>query len=332
MANPFAKDGEPKLLWANYRTSLLSSLQRVNDARLPDDGKPRPVDSRIADLLKNESNDSWERLFEAEQRLIPFLSVAEVEADFARRYREAVQFGVVSADDLKAVFDKAGPGSAERSAALLTLVEDIQFRYAKRRLDRGERHRKIFMFNLVGICFVLLFLLLIFNAYGGYVSLHSQLQLTLVIGTMGAIGAYFSRSIELQRSESALDYDQIMQTYSYRTLVLRIIIGIIAAVVVYIMIAAGLFSTVFAKEMVPDLTKIDADVSKGAGFLTHPSADMAKLLVWSFFAGFSERLVARALSKVDAVELPGQNAQLLSGGEQGTPVAEPKPPSGGAQG
>lgn len=304
MGNPFAQDGEPKVLWASYRTGLMANLQRVTRARLPDEAQ-NEVDPAIAPLLKAGGPETWERLYEAEQRLVPYFSAAEVDADFARRAAEAEHLGVASIGALKAEFDSQPSGSDQRAALLLTLIEDIHFRYAKRRLDRSERNKKILTFNLVGIIFILLFLALVFGAFSG-TWFTAETQLVLVIGTMGAIGAFFSRSIELQGGEGQLDYDKIVYSYSYRTLVLRIIIGIMAAVIVYMMISAGIFGLIFSDDMLPDLTKIADDVKKGAAFLANPSTEMAKLLIWSFFAGFSERLVSRALTKIDSTEGNGK--------------------------
>lgn len=83
-----------------------------------------------------------------------------------------------------------------------------------------------------------------------------------------------------------------MNLYQWRMLFLRILYGMIGAIVFYYFIRSGLLGgTAF-----PVLTR--APPTDGVtGSIPAPSQDIAKLIVWSFLAGFSERLVSDALNR-----------------------------------
>lgn len=295
MANPFAKSGEPRELWANYRTSLLVALRRCEvaaKAQTP----PVEVDPAIKALLAGASGKDWEPLYEAEQRLLPYFSFDDVKADFARRTEEAERFGVKSIVRLKGAFDEPAATELSKRSLHACLIEDIHFRYAKLRLDSRERASKVSSLNVVGSFFVLLFLALLVNSVNGHLKIDSRIMLILLVGTFGAIGAFFSRSIELQNGTSGIDYDVVMRNFSFRSLFLRVNIGIIAAVMLFFLILSGLLGG----EFFPKAAEIIALQGQDTISLASPSVVIAKLIVWSFIAGFSERLVSGTLSRLDS--------------------------------
>ena len=151
------------------------------------------------------------------------------------------------------------------------------------------------------------------------------------VACAGALGAFFSRAMLFQTDIASLSFDTVQQTYVARMLRLRLLIGVIGAMIFYFFICGkfvggGLFpimsagmvteQTTWTLHLVGQATKVAAK-AKAAGVpaITElsPNGEFAKLLVWSFLAGFSERLVPDTLSQLekksaDALQAPTPRA------------------------
>ena len=145
------------------------------------------------------------------------------------------------------------------------------------------------------------------------------------VATSGALGAYFSRAMRFQTDLPTLTFETVMQNYVARMLRLRILYGTIGAIVFYFImrgefVGGNLFPTL-APGMISEQTTWTLQIVEGAkpaadpnttaaaakatavavnaATVLSPTGEFAKLLVWSFLAGFSERLVPDTLTQLE---------------------------------
>lgn len=140
--------------------------------------------------------------------------------------------------------------------------------------------------------------------------------LTLVAG-FGLLGAYFSRVMSFQSKLAMIGFEDVTNVYQFRMLALRLIYGAIGAVILYFLLRGHILGgSVFPdlsqisigeqpvyKAGVDGITLVKKDGGGGyepAGLILTPTPDLAKLLVWSFVAGFSERLIPETLERTEA--------------------------------
>jgi len=140
----------------------------------------------------------------------------------------------------------------------------------------------------------------------------------------GGFGAFFSRLIELLLNGERLTVRETQNAANYRNLFLRGAVGMSGALFLFFFLKSGLISG----GMFPDfgnmgLEKIDfqtnmkaitsQDQKKEYMRVVVPSSGVALLAVWSFLAGFSERLVPTVLSNTEASL---QKASNLTGSKE----------------
>jgi len=142
--------------------------------------------------------------------------------------------------------------------------------------------------------------------------------------TFGMLGAYFSRMIRFQGSLATITFEDATTTYLKKVLRLRMLYGMIGALIFYFVIRGGLISgallpkldnLALAEEVRAKVLIAGSKALKGADgkvFLPYrtvitllvPSPELAKLFIWSFIAGFSEALLPDALAKIEQGSAP----------------------------
>ena len=168
--------------------------------------------------------------------------------------------------------------------------------------------------------------------------------------TVGAFGAYFSRLIGISMYSGRFSTIELESAGTWRNLFLRGAVGILGAFVLFLFLKSGLVQG----NMFPDFTKMGLDfisyngsvdggtdaaakaasldaAAKAASLLETmhlimPSNALALLAMWSFLAGFSERLVPSILrtpnpvsqkAQTSLVEVSSRNNQLRPRGLHG---------------
>lgn len=278
-------------LWEAYRI-WLRVLAEKKQAECRDAG--RPFDPKIMEKIEvSGPKRNWESLYEAEQRLAHYLSIEEIEAEFARRAEEARHLGVKSVDALEEQFNKE-KGAEFRRTIFVALLDDVHFRYIKRTLDRKTRREAGSLLNAIGVVMLVLTLAgaiaLAFPDGRTFLQVHHA----AVVMFMGVLGAFLSRMISFQGSMLAIDYDDLRNGYSGWTILVRLIVGSFCAIIFYFLIVGNLVSG----DLFP---KAEKDQVANSASLSFPDVNFAKLMIWSTLAGFSERLVPERLTKLDAV-------------------------------
>lgn len=295
--------GKPDL-FTYYMIAIEAAWTRL---RGPGDAAAKdPIKDRIQVLL-NECNERfadwdeyWKRAFEIEHLIGTLLPEAELRAEVPRRLLEAEKLGVASAETIKKTWDDAltEPDDSKREARMRavyqSLLEDLHWIYGKRRLDRSERRKaaKPIAWYATGLAATAAIVQLLFATCPG-VSPHSYGLATAI--TFGALGAFFSRLTAFNAAYRTLDYDDIGTLFRWNVIAIRLLLGVIGSLVLFYAQLGGLL----AGELFPDFKNWRAPETTVAGE-AWLNANAAKLVVWSFIGGFSERLVPDTLQRLEA--------------------------------
>lgn len=303
--------------WAAHMAGLRASYQRhVTQA-------PAKKDARIEELLDpkrsrhRENATNWEIPNEIEILLVQMKAGPDLEVALDSALLTAEKIMVPSF----AVLTKrrgAATTDDEKQALLAKLLRDTHNRYAARRAERVERRHValrmarlgFWLTSVVVVAHLILGLDRDFLFWG--TEYHVSFALlakhnTIVCVFFGVMGAYLSRLIAFQNGAPNLSYDDLENGYARHYIFVRLLVGGLCALVVYFVIAGRLIGG----ELFPNP---DEGATGGFGTLwgvygaegyTGPTANFAKLIIWCFIAGFSERFLPDQLSALEAKSKTG---------------------------
>jgi hypothetical protein len=264
------------------------------------------IEKQLAVVLdgKQDLAARWRSVYLYEQLFGQVMPVARLISEGDRRLFEANALKIQSADDIGARWTAKKTENPINEPGLraiyLNLLDDLQWFYSKRALARRMRSQIVSpMVRRTLITFllcVLPFALIVLGQAGEFdplAKVPKEFETALVCGYLaivfGALGAIFSRLIRFETRQSLIDYDEAVSTFVGRSLNLRQVVGAIGALVLFF----AIFGDLIGGKLFPDIAAL---LSAGKWI----SDNLAKLIVWSFLAGFSERLVPDFLARTEA--------------------------------
>lgn len=257
---------------------------------------------RIEDLLQTSMPADWSVPNEIEILLSPMLTGADLDMELDHALLKAAQLDVPALGDL----DKRREGlarDAEKQALLARLLRDIHLRYAARQSERIERRRAAGRLARLGFLLAGGLVAILVGpglATGDGQQVLAQYNLALTTA-FGVLGAYLSRLLAFQNGAARLSVDDLENGYAWHVLLLRLMVGGLSALVVYFVIAGRLIGG----ELLPQPSGAGGGFGRlwqdyGADGYSGPTPGFAKLIVWCFLAGFSERFLPDSLSALEA--------------------------------
>jgi len=265
-------------------------------------------------------DEAWNQAYRLE-RLFALVEPSEqLWPELKRRLADAAEENVGSCKRLTLAADALAPqvldpkvpggllpgGDAVVRSLLLETLEDthwtIQRKFYSRPIRKKATTRIVWFGMGAFLLFMLPYLALYYNLWRTEpVKISSWAWLPIYsVATTGLFGALFSRLLYLQSNWDALSIGGLKDAREFASIILRACVGMIGAVIVFFFLKSG----VIGGGLFPDFSQIgveefifpDKSTAEPTSFrLYYPSKSWALLVVWSFLAGFSERLVPSIL-------------------------------------
>ncbi len=297
--------------WGAHMAGLRASYHR-HLAQHPDLKDPQIEALLAPEVADNPENwRNWEIPNEIEILLVRLKSGADLEVALDSAFLTAERIAVPS---VAVLAKRRDPVAADevKQALLARLLRDTHNRYAERRSERAERARvaKRMTYLGFGLTAVIVGVFLILGTGWFAVAVEKMpftdlVKYNLIVTTFfGFLGAYLSRLIAFQNTAVRLSLNDLENGYSWHFLMVRLLVGGLSSVILYFVISGHLIGG----ELFP-APENGANGGFGSLWTVHtgagmpyegPSANFAKLIVWCFIAGFSERFLPDSLSALEA--------------------------------
>jgi hypothetical protein len=272
-----------------FRFDRIDATAAASDAE-----KKRYVDlerSLAAVLAKPPETWAWDDAYHIEKQIAMLLSGDRLHQEISFRLREAVRRNAEDAPDLQtdyATLRKEKKGDEDLRNFLQEVLEanhwDSKLKYLKRkvRLKATRNTLLIFVSALVVVIGPHFFLGQAYISTTRF-ALYNAL-------TFGLLGALFSRLYTIQSSRSQLNLEELHNAQRFLYIIQRACIGACGALIIYFVLQSELVTG----RVFPDFKKLGSN-----------GDHLARLIVLSFAAGFSESLVPSVLSKTERqMEIP----------------------------
>jgi len=277
-------------------SNLKFRFGRIDESKLASD-----VKKKLNDLFEKKPAPTWDDAYQIENQIAMLLTGDCLHQQIKYRLREALARNATDAavlqtdyDDLVKSNEKEGRTSFDDDLHyfLLEVLENINWQKKLKYLARWNRLQATRKTLWIVAGALVLVLWPYFFWLPACIWAHFGLYTAL---TFGLLGALFSRLYNLERSGSKLTLEELRHAQTFRYILQRACIGACGALIVYFFLQSELVTSVVS----PVFEKLGEDVkSVRDGQVSHIS-NLARLIIWSFIAGFSESLVPSVLSKTE---------------------------------
>ena len=311
-------DGEIRELTNQFHITLRANFARSQMAA----GKPTSETlDRLKELLdpKRTQTLRWSEAYEVEQLLVDVYDEEALKTESQVRSIEAIKTLQPQLASFYQTQMKDTEPIERRRTLLGRLINDLQWRYTvnevKRRYSKDITRRTGWLFTWSMILFALGVAYMVLKPLVGFDFKAENVELMLIAALAGTWGATFSMLTSLKDRLQASELDDLKLIQPWVMILARSLVGTGAGCVLYFLVRSGLLGG----EAFP---KID-DLVKG------DFKNLALLIIWSFIAGFSEKLIPGILEK-HASRVLDKTPPDLGRFRPDRPEGAPPPPPGGA--
>ncbi len=331
-----------------FKSTLLVRIEAFR-AKIANDAAKSTFLDGIADEVRSistlipsaEGEAAWTKAYRLERLLTLVEPADNLAREVQRRVDEAFDENVAVAPRLQTKLDAAKKEVMDASQTppalrpegepilrmlLLDVLEEIhwnaQKKFCVRPIQRIACHRIIWFEIFAFVAVIAPYMWLYFYIHSTHKSPSfehwSWLPLYTAL-TAGLFGAFFSRLQSLQTDWNNLSIGQAHDARDFRSISLRGAVGMGGALVVYFFLQSGIVSGgLFPKFnelglsqlwFTPPPPSVGAIHPVSAIQLIQPDLSLALLVIWSFVAGFSERLVPGILAATDTSLSNAANGQ-----------------------
>lgn len=304
------KRNEPPYGWLAYRGNLLVLCESFDP------------DQKIKDLIERTAyfepgsrpgpGQQWTELDRLELRIFQRLDATRLDAEMERKFAQAEHSGLAGLAGLSERYRAIGGNGKldERRAAATAFLEEMYTRYAKRWAERDKREEVSGRLKNTGLWLafgvvvlglvVALFRPVLGNALSALTEPVRQALIDysafLVVLFFGILGAYSSRLFRYSKDMQELRWREMDLVYSRGALAVRLMVGAIAAVILYFLMLGRILDGPLFLEGDFELWRAHTDGTLLVPL--RPTENFARLVVWSILAGFFERFVPDRMKDV----------------------------------
>ena len=285
---------EVRALTQQFHVTLRASIARVEEQVVGD--KPPKALERIREIVGPRDKElSWKDAYDIEQQLAHLYDPPTLEVELERRLLEADASLHPTVAQWYRKRTEAAYELEGRRALLSRLVNDLQWRHTRNEVSRRYTKEITGRTELVFVVAFAAFLILLFLRLAELASpqglgLHTW-GLVPFVALAGAFGASFSMMTSLRSRLAESSFDDLKLNRSYLMIAARVLVGIGSGFILFFFVKSGLLGG----EAFPKLgSQVGEDAVKS---LSAP--DFAKLFIWCFVSGFSEKLVPNLLATTE---------------------------------
>ncbi|MGI9485830.1 MAG: hypothetical protein ACR2RF_08100 [Geminicoccaceae bacterium] len=305
----------------DYYVMSMSSLWDTVHKDVEDTEQEKAI-AKIEAYLSNPIHD-WVEAYRTEQLIVQFMSEVQLDMRYEARLSEAKHrlslFNTSVHEknwNIAKDSDKTTESLRAKRAAFQAFLDEIQWEYIGRRLNKKFQHdvaKRLWIFGLFTISIVIIPWITLISASvlgNSFPLLKNLIDITAsrapAFGfytaiSFGLLGAFFSRLNSFQSQAATLSYAQLTEIFHASFLVVRLGFGMVGSMILYFMLAGGfLEGGLFPKFEDMQITGHAVSLWDIQLDALLPNPEFAKLIVWSFIGGFSERLIPAALEKTES--------------------------------